>query len=76
VTVSDSWHVLFLDKDLFGAQMHWGSGRACKEAQPWHTHTLGVKGVGQASQGTEDSPAVSAWVTDAALIGQSTSDSL
>lgn len=31
MTVSNSWHVLFLnkvplDKDLFGAQMHWGSG--------------------------------------------------
>lgn len=31
MTVSNSWHVLFLnkvplDKDLFGAQMHWESG--------------------------------------------------
>lgn len=39
-------------------------------------HTLVVEGAGQASQGTEESPAVSAWVIDAALCGQSTSDSL
>lgn len=62
-----------LDKDLFRAQMHWGSRRTCRQLCPGahiHTHTWGVKSAGQISQGTEESPAVSVWVTDAALTGQ------
>lgn len=64
-----------LDKDLFVARMHWGRGESAGSLALVYTH-LGCDGCWAGQPGHRGIPCSLRLVIDAALIGQSTSDSL
>lgn len=64
-----------LDKDLFGARMHWGRGESAGSLALVYTH-LGCDGCWAGQPGHRGIPCSLRLVIDSALIGQSTSDSL